>query len=213
MNLILLGPPGAGKGTQANLLRDQLDIPTISTGHLLREAVKLKTDLGLKAESYLKSGLLVPDDLVIAMVQGRLEQPDCIKGFVLDGFPRTTAQAVALDEMLKKMGRKLDRVVSVSVDDKVIVDRLSGRRYCEKCNSSYHVLFAPPLKEEICDRCEGGLIQRVDDEASTIQKRLEVYHAQTLPLVQYYQNKGLLQKVAGEAPAQEVYKEITKELA
>ena len=194
MRLILLGAPGAGKGTQAEVICNTLNIPAISTGNILREAKANKTPLGLEAASYMDSGKLVPDEVVINILKERLKEDDCKNGFILDGFPRTVPQAEALDQM----GVEIDRVVDLEVPDEKIMARLSGRRVCEKCGSSYHVLYKPTKVEGVCDRCGGKTVQRKDDAPETIMERLEVYHAQTEPLKDYYKKTGKLVVVEGQ---------------
>lgn len=193
MNLIFLGAPGAGKGTQAEVISQKLEIPTISTGNIIREALKNETEMGLKAKSFIESGKLVPDDVVIGIIKERLAKDDCKNGFILDGFPRTIPQAEALDEM----GVKIDKVVEIQVDDDTIIGRMSGRRVCSKCGASYHVQNKPPKAEGICDSCGGELVQRKDDAPETVLDRLEVYHTQTEPLKDYYANKGILRTADG----------------
>ncbi len=194
MRLILLGAPGAGKGTQAEVICNTLNIPAISTGNILREAKAKGTPLGLEAATYMDSGKLVPDELVINILKERLKEDDCQNGFILDGFPRTVPQAEALDQM----GVVIDRVVDLEVPDDKIMARLSGRRVCEKCGSSYHVLYKPTKVEGVCDRCGGKTVQRKDDAPETIKERLEVYHAQTEPLKDYYKKTGKLVVVEGQ---------------
>ncbi len=193
MKLILLGAPGAGKGTQAELLAEKLSIPTISTGNILREAIKNGTEIGLKAKAYTDNGQLVPDDVIIGIISERLAQPDCAKGFILDGVPRTIPQA----EALQQAGITLDYVVSIEIDDAVIEARMTGRRVCENCGTSYHVVANPPKKEGVCDSCGGKLVVRKDDAPETVKNRLEVYHAQTEPLKNFYEKLGNLVKVDG----------------
>ena len=194
MRLILLGAPGAGKGTQAEVICNTLNIPAISTGNILREAKAKGTPLGLEAATYMDSGKLVPDELVINILKERLKEDDCQNGFILDGFPRTVPQAEALDQM----GVVIDRVVDLEVPVDKIMARLSGRRVCEKCGSSYHVLYKPTKVEGVCDRCGGKTVQRKDDAPETIKERLEVYHAQTEPLKDYYKKTGKLVVVEGQ---------------
>lgn len=194
MNLILLGAPGAGKGTQAEIVCDKLGIPAISTGNILREAVKNGTEMGLKAKSFMDSGALVPDDVIIGIIKERLAQPDCSKGFILDGVPRTVAQAEALEEM----GVTIDKVVDLEVADEVIMRRLSGRRVCSACGASYHLGFKPSREPDQCDRCSGPLIVRKDDEPATVRDRLAAYHEQTEPLVEFYRQRGKLVVVEGQ---------------
>ncbi len=208
MNLILLGPPGAGKGTQAKKLVSELGIPQISTGDMLREAVKAGSPMGLKAKSYMDSGGLVPDEVVVGIVEERIQQQDCAKGFMLDGFPRTTAQADALSEMMQKKGIRLDHVVCLEADKEELVRRLSGRRTCRQCMAPYHVEFNPPAKEGVCDRCGGELYQRDDDKEEAIRARLVTYEKQTQPLISYYQSRGLLRLVHGLGAVEEVYNRI-----
>ncbi len=212
MKLILLGPPGAGKGTQAVRLVEHYGIPQISTGDILRKAVKEGTELGVLAKKYMDKGELVPDEVVIGIIRERIKEPDCGKGYILDGFPRTIAQAQALDEMLEKEGTSIDHVVNISVEDEEIVKRLTGRRMCPKCGAGYHVVFDPPKKEGICDKCGGELIQRDDDREETIRARLEVYRQQTEPLIEYYEEKGLLRTIPGEGKMEEIFQAILKAL-
>jgi adenylate kinase len=197
MYLVLLGPPGAGKGTQAERLEEQLHLPHVSSGELFRENMKNETELGLLAKGYIDRGNLVPDDVTIAMVRERLERLDCEQGAILDGFPRTQAQAEALDRMLAEMGRGLDGVLYIAVPDEELVRRLSGRWLCRECQTPYHSVFSPPTKEGICDACGGELYQRDDDKPETVRARLEVYRRQTAPLIDYYRQAGLLVEVDG----------------
>ena len=194
MKLILLGAPGAGKGTQAEVISEHLHIPTISTGNIIREALKSGTAMGLKAKEFIEAGKLVPDDVVIGIIQDRLAQPDCQHGFILDGFPRTIPQAEALD----RMGVVIDRVIDIEVDDDVIAQRVSGRRVCQGCGASYHVDYKQPAQEGVCDRCGDTLVQRKDDHPDTVQERLQVYHEQTEPLKHYYSQQGKLYVVEGQ---------------
>ena len=194
MNIIFLGAPGAGKGTQAEKVADTYQIPTVSTGNMIREALANGTEMGLKAKSFIESGKLVPDEVVIGIIQDRIAKEDCANGFILDGFPRPIAQAEALDNM----GISIDRVLDINVADDVIASRLSGRRVCEACGSSYHILSKKPTVEGVCDKCGGTLIQRKDDHPDTVADRLKVYHEQTEPLKEYYQKKGLLRVVEGQ---------------
>ena len=200
MKLILLGAPGAGKGTQAEILCERLNIPTISTGNMIREAMKSGTEMGLKAKEYAENGKLVPDEVVIGIVDERLRQDDCKNGFILDGFPRTIPQAEALD----RMGIIIDRVVDINVPDEVITRRVSGRRACLDCGSTYHIETKKPQVEGICDRCGSTLVQRKDDLPETVQERLHVYHAQTEPLRDYYAAAGKLLVVDGQQGIQEI---------
>lgn len=194
MKLILLGAPGAGKGTQAEVICDYLSIPAISTGNIIREALKNGTEMGLKARSYMDEGKLVPDDVVIGIIKERLSEDDCENGFVLDGFPRTIPQAEALDAM----GIEIDKVIDIEVPDEKIVERMSGRRVCPVCGASFHLLYRKPEKDGICDKCSAELIQRKDDESETVASRLKVYHEQTEPLKDYYKAKGKLAIVEGQ---------------
>lgn len=194
MKLILLGAPGAGKGTQAEVICDHLSIPAISTGNIIRAALKAQTEMGLKAKDYIEKGLLVPDDVVIGIIQDRLREDDCKNGFILDGFPRTVPQAEALD----RMGVKIDLVIDIEVPDEKIATRMAGRRVCANCGASYHTLYKQPKTEGVCDSCGGALTQRKDDEAQTVLERLRVYHEQTEPLIAYYKAKGNLRVVEGQ---------------
>lgn len=193
MNLILLGAPGAGKGTQAEVISAKLGIPQISTGNILREAVKNGTERGLKAKSYMESGALVPDEVVIGILKDRIAEDDCKNGFILDGFPRTVPQA----EALEAMGVNIDKVLSIDVPDADIQARISGRRVCDKCGASYHVDFKPTKVEGICDKCGGNAVQRKDDAPETVIERLKTYHVQTAPLADFYAAKGKLTRVKG----------------
>ena len=194
MKLILLGAPGAGKGTQAEVICQKNNIPTISTGNILREALKSGTEMGLKAKTYMESGKLVPDEILIGIIKDRLSQDDCKNGFILDGFPRTIPQAEALDTM----GVEIDAVLDIEVADEDIVTRMSGRRVCEKCGSSYHLLYKKPAVEGVCTNCSGTLVQRKDDHPDTVKDRLRVYHEQTEPLKEYYEKQGKLHIVEGQ---------------
>ena len=194
MKIILLGAPGAGKGTKAEKISEALHIPQISTGNIIREALKSGSEVGLKAKSFIESGKLVPDEVVIDIIKERIAKDDCKDGFILDGFPRTIAQAEALDSM----GVSIDRVLDINVADEVIASRLSGRRVCEACGSSYHLVSKKPAVEGVCDKCGGTLIQRKDDHPDTVADRLKVYHEQTEPLKAYYEKKGLLRVVDGQ---------------
>ena len=195
MKLVLLGAPGAGKGTQAEIISEKYNIPTISTGNIIRAALKNGTEMGLKAKAYIDSGRLVPDDVVIGIIKERLAEDDCKKGFILDGFPRTIPQAEALDQM----GIAVDAALSIEVSDREIVKRMSGRRVCEKCGASYHTEFKKPKLNDVCDSCGGKLVIRKDDEPDTVLDRLGIYHKQTEPLKGYYANKGKLRTVEGQA--------------
>lgn len=208
MKLILLGAPGAGKGTQAEIICQKKNIPTISTGNILREALKSGTEMGLKAKSYMESGQLVPDEILIGIIKDRLSEEDCQNGFILDGFPRTIPQAEALDAM----GVEIDAVLDIEVPDEEIVSRMSGRRVCEACGSSYHVLYKQPKVEGKCDSCGGTLIQRKDDHPDTVKERLEVYHTQTEPLKEYYSNQGKLLVVHGQDEVEKTTKLVLEAL-
>ena len=194
MKLIMLGAPGAGKGTQAEVISDTLKIPTISTGNIIREALKSGTEMGVKAKEYMDSGRLVPDDVVIGIIKDRLAQDDCANGFILDGFPRTIPQAEALD----RMGVAIDRVIEIYVADDVIAQRVSGRRVCPKCGASYHIEYKKPAVENVCNRCGDTLVQRKDDQPETVHERLKVYHDQTEPLKDYYAAQNKLVVVEGQ---------------
>ncbi len=204
MKLILLGAPGAGKGTQAAILSERLSIPTISTGNILRAAVKNGTPVGLKAKSYMDAGKLVPDEVIIGIVAERLAEPDCAKGFILDGVPRTIAQAEALEQE----GVAFDAVVDIEVDDAVIEQRMSGRRACTNCGATYHIVAAPPKTEGVCDVCGGELVQRADDKPETVRGRLAVYHRETEPLKDFYGQRGLLKTVENQQTIEDTTKAI-----
>lgn len=208
MKLILLGPPGAGKGTQAKMLTEKYSIPQISTGDILRAAVKDGTLMGLKAKEYMDAGGLVPDEVVVGIVRDRLLERDCDSGFILDGFPRTVAQADALQMSLQQMNKELDRVISLQVDTEALVERLTGRRTCKDCGRGYHVSFDPPAKAGICDSCGSQLVQRADDREETIRKRLEVYDDQTAPLIAYYREAGCLMELDGMQPIARVQEKM-----
>jgi adenylate kinase len=197
MRIILVGPPGAGKGTQAEKIVAKYNVAHISTGDILRANVKAGTELGKKAKSFMDAGALVPDDVIVGMMRGRLAEDDCKNGFILDGFPRTVPQAEALDGLLAEMGIKLDGVILLDVDDDTVVERLCGRRMCKKCGRIFHVSFKPSSKGNLCDECGGELYQRDDDKEEVIRQRLAVYHSQTAPLVDYYGKAGLLLRVPG----------------
>jgi len=208
MNLILLGPPGAGKGTQAKIIMDKYGIPQISTGDMLREAVAKGTELGKKAKEYMTQGKLVPDEIVIGMVKERLKQKDCEKGFILDGFPRTLAQAEALDRIMGEMGKKIDAVINVNVPEEEVVRRIAYRRTCRNCGAIYHLIYNPPKKPGICDKCGGELYQREDDKEETVRERYRVYKKNTEPLIEYYKKKGILFDVDGTKDIEGVKREI-----
>lgn len=208
MNLILFGPPGAGKGTQAQFIVGRLGIPQISTGDMLRAAVKAQTPLGLKAKEIMESGGLVSDDLVLGIVKDRLAQSDCDKGFILDGFPRTIPQADSLRGVLAGINKEIDHVISLDVDYAEIVQRLSGRRACSLCGKGYHVSFDPPKSVGVCDSCGGALVQRDDDQELTVKNRLSVYDQQTAPLKKYYECAGLLRHIDGSGSIQDIQRQI-----
>ena len=208
MRLVLLGAPGAGKGTQAKKLIEKHGIPQISTGDILRKAVADGTPLGKEAKSYMDKGELVPDKVVIGLIEDRLTQPDCKKGFILDGFPRNTAQAETLDAMLKKLNMPLDSALSVYVPKDDLMKRLTGRRTCKGCQQMYNVYFSPPKKNGVCDRCGGELFHRDDDKEETIKRRLDVYDAQTAPLISYYKKSGILKSVIGVGGIDEIFKKV-----
>ena len=210
MRIIMLGAPGAGKGTQAKKISAKYSIPHISTGDIVRANIKSGTALGNEAKKYIDKGLLVPDELVVDLVADRLSQEDCVKGYVLDGFPRTIPQAKALDKVLESEGKSIDSVIDVEVPDENIVQRMSGRRACVNCGATYHIVYAPTEKENICDNCQGELILREDDKPETVQKRLNVYHEQTQPLIDYYTNK--LIAIDGTMDIDDVFQSIVKVL-
>lgn len=210
MKIIMLGAPGAGKGTQAKRIAAKYTIPHISTGDIFRANIKEGTELGKKAKTYMDQGLLVPDELVVDLVVDRLLQGDCKNGYVLDGFPRTIPQAESLDEALDKIGEKMDYAIDVDVPDENIVTRMGGRRACVGCGATYHVKYNPTKKEGICDTCGEQLILRDDDKPETVQKRLDVYHEQTQPLIEYYKNAGILKSVDGTMDMEDVFKAIVQ---
>ena len=210
MKIIMLGAPGAGKGTQAQMIADKYGIPHVSTGDIFRENVKNGTELGMKAKTYMDQGLLVPDELVVDLVVDRVNQADCADGYVLDGFPRTIPQAEALTEALKRLGQKVDYAIDVNVPDENIINRMSGRRACVGCGATYHMVYAPTKQDGICDTCGGELILRDDDKPETVGKRLNVYHEQTQPLIDYYTREGILRTVDGTIDIDDVFGAIVK---
>lgn len=208
MRLVLLGAPGAGKGTQAKKLIEKYSIPQISTGDILRKAVAEGTPLGKEAKAYMDRGELVPDSVVIGIIKERLKEDDCKKGYILDGFPRNVAQAEALDQMLGELKSPLDFAISIDVSFDELMKRLTGRRTCKSCGQMYNIYFSPPKKNGICDKCGGELFQRDDDKEETIRKRLEVYEAQTAPVIGYYREKGILRSVPGTGSIDEIFNKI-----
>ena len=210
MKIIMLGAPGAGKGTQAKMIADKYGVPHISTGDIFRANIKNGTELGMEAKKYMDQGLLVPDELTVRILLDRVAQDDCKNGYVLDGFPRTIPQAEALTEALEKMGQKVDFAIDVNVPDENIVKRMGGRRACVTCGATYHMVYAPTKKEGICDTCGGELILRDDDKPETVQKRLNVYHDQTQPLIDYYTSQGILRTVDGTVDIDDVFRAITE---
>jgi len=212
MRIVLLGGPGAGKGTQAQKLSEKFSLPHIATGDILRQAVKDGTEMGIKAKSYMDKGLLVPDEVVIGIIKDRFNQDDVKSGFVLDGFPRTVPQAESLDSITKEMNMPIDAVVNIKTSPDVVVERLSGRRTCKECQTVYHIVYSPPKVDGKCDRCGGELYQRDDDKEKTIRKRLDVYEKQTFPLLEYYKNSGKLLEVCGDVSIDEVFESIVQAL-
>ena len=210
MKIVMLGAPGAGKGTQAKMIAKKCDIPHISTGDIFRENIKNGTPLGAKAKTYMDKGLLVPDELVCDLVVDRIQQDDCKNGYILDGFPRTIPQAQALEDALTKIGQKLDYAIDIEVPDENIIRRMSGRRSCPKCGAIYHVVNNPPKKEGVCDTCGHPLVLRDDDKPETVQTRLNVYHEQTQPLIDYYDKKKILVTVDGTQSMDQVFSDILK---
>lgn len=210
MNLVLMGLPGAGKGTQAEKIVGKYNIPHISTGDMFREAIKEGTELGLQAKAFMDKGELVPDDVTIGIVRERLSKEDCKNGFLLDGFPRTVAQAEALNSMLSDLGKKIDYVINIDVDQSILMERLTGRRICKNCGATYHLVFNPPAKEGVCDRCGGELYQRADDNAETVQNRLDVNIQQAKPLFHFYEEKGYLRNINGQQDIGVVFADIEK---
>lgn len=212
MRIVLLGPPGAGKGTQAAKIVQEYSIPHISTGDIFRKNLKENTPLGIKAKGYMDQGLLVPDELVVDLVKDRLTEKDCKDGFMLDGFPRTVFQAEALEAELEKMNIRLNAVLNIDVNSEMLFKRLTGRRICKSCGATYHIYFNPSEVEGICDKCGGDLFQRDDDKEETVKKRLEVYEEQTQPLIDYYKNKNVLVNIDGEGDIDKVFGDISASL-
>ena len=212
MNLILLGPPGAGKGTQAQFLIEEYGIPQISTGDMLRAAVKEGTPMGLKAKACMDAGELVPDEVVVGIVRERLQKQDCAKGFILDGFPRTVPQADALKDTLEQLGKSIDAAVALTVDTEALVERLAGRRTCSQCGAGYHLQYDPPTQAGICDKCGAALVQRDDDKEETVRNRMQVYAQQTQPLIDYYAGSGVLFEIDGMESIDSVRENIKRSL-
>lgn len=210
MKIIMLGAPGAGKGTQAKRISEKYQIPHISTGDIFRANIKNNTELGMRAKAFMDAGGLVPDEITIGMLLGRIHEPDCGKGYILDGFPRTIPQAESLTRALGDMGESIDHAVNMDVPDELIISRMSGRRACLSCGATYHITFNPPKKEGICDVCGQELVLRDDDKPETVKKRLDVYHEQTQPLIQYYEKAGVLAVVDGTMEMEEVFQAIVK---
>ncbi len=210
MKIIMLGAPGAGKGTQAKQIADKFQIPHISTGDIFRANIKEGTELGTKAKAFMDKGELVPDELTVQLVVDRIAKDDCKRGFVLDGFPRSIPQAEVLDETLAKMGEKMDYAIDVDVPDENIVNRMGGRRACVNCGATYHIVNVPTKVEGVCDKCGSETILRDDDKPETVQKRLSVYHTQTQPLIEYYKKQGILKSVDGTLPMADVFKAIER---
>ncbi|MFS0840739.1 adenylate kinase [Paenibacillus sp. 1P03SA] len=209
MNVLFMGPPGAGKGTQAEKIVSEFQIPHISTGDAFRLAMSQGTPLGIEAKSYVDQGKLVPDEITNGIVRERLQQPDCDKGFLLDGFPRTIAQAEALDEILQSLGKRIDHVINLKVDRSFLLARLTGRRICKSCGATYHVIFNPPKQEGVCDKCSGELYQRSDDTEEKVGTRLDEYTSKTAPLLEYYEKRNVLREVDGEQDIEDVTSQIS----
>jgi adenylate kinase len=212
LRILIFGPPGSGKGTRARLISRLLNIPIIVTGDMLRDEVSRGTEIGLRAKDYMERGELVPDDLVINLIEERLRRPDCSKGFILDGFPRNLNQAEALDYILREMGVHLDLVLNIVVDPDVLVERLSLRRWCPRCGAIYNLKYDPPKEDEICDECSARLIQRSDDREEVVRRRLRVYEEQTKPMVRLYSKRGILREMRGDIPIGEVPEEVKRVL-
>ncbi|MGD0844683.1 MAG: adenylate kinase [Geobacteraceae bacterium] len=213
MNLILLGPPGAGKGTQAKILAKKFEIPQISTGDILRGAVKEQTPMGIKAKGFMDAGALVPDEVVVGIVEERLARPDCASGFILDGFPRTVGQADALKRTLAGMGKTIEHVISITIDKEELLGRITGRRTCRLCGKGYHLLFDPPKRNGACDECGGELFQRDDDKEETMRNRLDVYEKQTAPLIAYYAHESLLRTICGTGSIEDIQQNLLAGIA
>tara|TARA_B100001029_G_C14989141_1_gene410927 strand:+ start:409 stop:1053 length:645 start_codon:yes stop_codon:yes gene_type:complete len=213
LKLLLIGPPGGGKGTQAKFLVSDFNIPQISTGDMLRENVQNSTDLGTQAKEFMQSGNLVPDSIILEMMKNRLLGQDCLNGYILDGFPRTITQAEGLDILLSKMNHKLNFVIVIDVKDEIIIKRLSNRRSCNNCNRVYNLIFDPPLDKEKCNDCGNNLFLRDDDNPKTIQKRLDVFHSQTKPLIDYYQKQGIVKTIDASDTIEEIKADIKRKLA
>ncbi|KOP72246.1 adenylate kinase [Cytobacillus solani] len=210
MNLVLMGLPGAGKGTQAEKIVDKYGIPHISTGDMFRAAIKDETELGLKAKSFMDKGELVPDEVTIGIVRERLSKDDCEKGFLLDGFPRTVPQADALENILAELNKKINFVINIDVDQDILMERLTGRRICKDCGATYHLVFNPPAKVDECDRCGGELYQRADDNEATVKTRLDVNIKQTKPLLDFYEAKGYLRNIDGQQDIDKVFTDLDR---
>lgn len=208
MNLVLMGLPGAGKGTQAEKIVAKYDIPHISTGDMFRAAIKDETELGLQAKSFMDKGELVPDEVTIGIVRERLSKGDCQKGFLLDGFPRTVAQAEALENILAGLNKQINYCINIDVDNSILMERLTGRRICKDCGATYHLVFNPPAKEGVCDRCNGELYQRADDNEATVKNRLDVNIKQTKPLLDFYETKGYLRNIDGQQEIDKVFSDV-----
>lgn len=212
MRIVLLGSPGSGKGTQASKIVTKYDVPHISTGDMFRDNIKRQTSIGVEAKKFIDKGHLVPDDLTLQIIEDRFVQPDCAKGFLLDGFPRTLIQAEALELELRKNGKQLDAVINLEVQDETIIRRMTGRRVCSKCGATYNLTFNKPAVDNVCDKCAGSLLIRDDDKLETVTNRLKVYKTETQPLIDFYKDKGILITVNGELDAEVVFQNICKAL-
>lgn len=210
MKIVMLGAPGAGKGTQADRIAQKFHIPHISTGDIFRSNIKNDTELGRKAKSYIDQGLLVPDEVTIDMLMDRIAEKDCAEGYILDGFPRTIPQAESLTETLAKRGESIDVALNIDVPDETIIGRMSGRRACPNCGATYHVVFAPPAKADVCDQCGSALVIRDDDKPETVRRRLDVYHEQTKPLIGYYEKQQVLHTIDGTMSMDDVFAEVSR---